>query len=351
MATYKVLQDIEAEDKILGPLTLRQFIYALVAAFCGYLSFIVIAKGVSFLLAIFLPPGLFFAFLAFPFGKDQPTEVWALAKLRFFIMPRRRLWNQSGVKELVTITVPKKIEPTYTNRLSETEVQSRLKALANTIDSRGWAIKNVDVSLYRPPSIAATSSSSDRLIDINSIPQAVPDYDIRPDDDMLDEANNPVAQQVEQMIDTSTQTHRQELMDELNTARAQAHQKDSPANYWFANPPRGNRQAPVIPADDTTDTAQTTDDEAQATASLPKSKRAKKRPNANSHLRTIRPLGATSDDKPAGQAAQNTGGKAADPAILELAKNNDLNVSTLARQAKKAKGEEFGDSEVVISLH
>ncbi|MGH7158305.1 MAG: PrgI family mobile element protein [Candidatus Saccharimonadales bacterium] len=32
MATYKVIQDIEAEDKILGPLTLRQFIYAGVAA-------------------------------------------------------------------------------------------------------------------------------------------------------------------------------------------------------------------------------------------------------------------------------------------------------------------------------
>lgn len=25
MATYKVLQDIEAEDKLLGPLTLKQF--------------------------------------------------------------------------------------------------------------------------------------------------------------------------------------------------------------------------------------------------------------------------------------------------------------------------------------
>ena len=28
MATYKVIQDIEAEDKLIGPLTLRQFIYA-----------------------------------------------------------------------------------------------------------------------------------------------------------------------------------------------------------------------------------------------------------------------------------------------------------------------------------
>ncbi len=30
MATYKVIQDIEAEDKLLGPLSLRQFIYAVI---------------------------------------------------------------------------------------------------------------------------------------------------------------------------------------------------------------------------------------------------------------------------------------------------------------------------------
>lgn len=40
----------------------------------------------------------------------------------------------------------------------------------------------------------------------------------------------------------------------------------------------------------------------------------------------------------------------ADPAILSLANNNDLNVSTLARQAHKAKGEPPQD-EVIIALH
>ena len=38
-----------------------------------------------------------------------------------------------------------------------------------------------------------------------------------------------------------------------------------------------------------------------------------------------------------------------DPDILELANNNDLNVATLSRQAKKDR--DFPDDEVVISLH
>src|SRR3569623_2019391 len=119
MATYKMIQDIEAEDKILGPLSLRQFIYALISAICLYISFICLTKHVAFLLILFLPPALFTGFFAFPFGQDHPTEVWALAKIRFMFKPRRRIWDQSGVKELVTVTVPKKIERVLTNGLSE----------------------------------------------------------------------------------------------------------------------------------------------------------------------------------------------------------------------------------------
>ena len=209
MATYKLIQNIEAEDKILGPLTLRQFIFALVAAFFGYLCFICIAKQVYFLLIIFAPPGLLMGFFAFPFGGDQPTEIWALAKLRFYFKPRKRIWDQSGAKEMVTITVPKKIERSFTDGLSETEVQSRLKALASTIDSRGWAIKNVNIDNYSPNPLA--TASTDRLLDIASVPNTVPETIIQASDDILDENNNPIAQQFDSMIAQSTQRYRQEL--------------------------------------------------------------------------------------------------------------------------------------------
>ena len=62
MATYKVIQDVEAEDKLVGPLTLWQFIYALIAIFCMWLGFLAITKGLAFLLAILLPFILFFGY-------------------------------------------------------------------------------------------------------------------------------------------------------------------------------------------------------------------------------------------------------------------------------------------------
>ena len=145
MATYKVLQDIEAEDTLIGPLTLRQCIYAGIAVIGGYLSFVLISRGVGYLSVVFLPFILGGLFFAFPWSKQQTTEVWALAKVRFFLKPRKRIWNQSGVKELVTITAPRRAPKNYSRHLSPTEVQSRLRALADTIDSRGWAVKNIEL--------------------------------------------------------------------------------------------------------------------------------------------------------------------------------------------------------------
>lgn len=351
MATYKLMQDIEAEDHILGPLTLRQFIFALIAAFLYYISFLIYTKHVAFLLILFIPPALFFTFFAFPFGKDQPTEVWALAKLRFLFKPRRRVWDQSGMKELVTITAPKKIEAVRTNGLSQTEVKSRLNALASTLDSRGWAVKNVDVNTYSHPNPLFVQSS-DRLIDATSMPHEVPSFDIDAADDMLDAGSNPVAQQFDTMITQSTQAHRQQLMAELSDsmpAVAATAGVTPPANYWFMN----DQPDPVGAQAGLTSTlaVDSTPEEEAFVAQLKAQNKAQS--SSKSHLRTLQPL----DDQPVAAKAHvpatppEPSMPGPDPAILALANNNDLNVATLAREANKAKtSKEPPQDEVVISL-
>jgi hypothetical protein len=69
-----------------------------------------------------------------------------------------------------------------------------------------------------------------------------------------------------------------------------------------------------------------------------------------SHLRTIQPASARAADKPATTPKPPVTAQP-DPAILELASNNDLNVATIARQAQKPRddGPQPPD-EVVISL-
>jgi hypothetical protein len=345
MATYKLIQDIEAEDKILGPLTLRQFIFGMIAAFLFYLCFVMIAKGVPFLLILFLPPALFFGFFALPLGRDQSTEVWALAKLRYYFKPRKRIWNQSGVKELVTITAPKKVERVLTNNLSQGEVQSRLKALANTIDSRGWAVKNVDINAYAAPALMPVSS--DRLIDVDSVPQQVPDAVVTASDDILDERNSPIAQQFDTMIQQSNQAHREQLVGQLSGQQPAPQPAPSEQNnYWFM----GNGGAPASQATPLNLAPQAAEiDPAEEAALSSELKSHHSGPAPNSNLRTMKPLSAQ-PPAPAPAPTPPPVTAPADPAILSLADNNDLNVATLAREAKRAKGEDDHQGEVVVPL-
>lgn len=338
----------------MGPLTFRQFVFALIAAFFIYICALVVLKHLIFLLVLFLPPALFFGFFALPIGQDQPTEVWALAKLRYWFKPRRRIWNQSGVKELVTITVPKKIEPVLTNGLDQTEVRSRLKALADTIDTRGWAVKNISVNAYAMPAMAGVGS--DRLIDMGSMAQEVQDGAITAADDILDERNNPVAQQFDSMIQRSAQVHRQQLVDQMNSPVPvqTAAQPQPQADYWFMNGSGQQAQAPRAPQAAQIDPAA----EAQLTAQL--KQQAASHPAPYGHMRTVQPVSQTPPTAPAPMPASATAvappasvTDTPDPAIISLANNDDLNVATLAHEANRAKNNEgsLDGDEVSISLH
>lgn len=314
MATYKLIQDVEAEDHILGPLTLKQFIYGLVAAFCYYLCFVIISKHVAVLLLIFLPPALLATFFALPFKRDQPTEVWALAKVRFLFKPRKRIWDQSGITEMVTITAPKKVEKHLTKTLTDTEVEGRLSALASMLDSRGWAIKNLNNSSASSSLIMA---DTDRLIDISSIPPPVPDYTEAPGDDMLGE-QSPLVNKFTGLINSSTATRRQQLLQNLRSLS-------------------GTNAARINPADEhliTTTLKQKHDLSSLATANLhslvSSTKEHKKRKNTSDAPRQKSPALKTN------------------PAILNLASNDDLSISAIANEIHRSDDD---DKEVVVELH
>lgn len=361
MATYKVIQDIEAEDKLLGPLSLKQFIFASITLICLYLAFFLATKGLAVMIILFLPPALFFGILAVPWSKTQSTEVWLLAKIRFFFKPRKRIWDQSGVKELVTITVPKQLERHLTDGLSQQEVRSRLSALANTIDSRGWAVKNVNVNLFTQPAYAG--QGSDRLVDASTLPQDVSFTDVNATDDMMDERNNPTAQHLDQMITQTEQTRRQNIMSKMTAAPTQATQQPTTQNYWFMH----QNDPSTLPAGMTTVGSQVvrpgTDDAATPARDISKNeeqelldkihKTKKKKQPLNSHLKTIKPISEQKDEKaqiPQPKTEEKApSSPAPNPAILGLASNDDLNVATISRIANK-KDQEPPANEVVVNL-
>jgi len=370
MATYKVLQHVEAEDKLVGPLTLRQFIYAGIAAISGYLGFLMSTKGAAFMLVVFVPVSIVTGFFAFPWGRDQPTEIWALAKIRFLLKPRQRVWDQSGTKDLVTVTAPKMIEHLLTNGLNQDEVQSRLSALANTIDSRGWAVKNLNVNLTTAASLPSVDTT-DRLVQASTLPQEVSSFDVRASDDMLDEYSNPVAQHVDTMLRASTAAHHQQLVTQMQQPQSPATDATSTSStaptpdYWFmhqpAPAPAGQAtflDTPIV----TPGTDHMPSTVPQAAAPTPEEKALVehfKRQNdsmaaAYGHMKTIKTPEQLAKEA---KAAATTPPKPSKPpvtpekqaAIINLANTDGQDVATLARRAHKEIDQEE-DGTVVISL-
>lgn len=379
MSVYKVPQDVEADDKFLGPLSFRQFIFAGIVMITGYISFLMLTRGAALGVIFTLPIMLLFGFLAFPFGREQPNEVWLAAQIRFFIKPRRRIWNQDGAKDLVKVVAPKREVHHYTDGLSQNEVKSRLSALASMMDTRGWAVKNVNLTQQ-------DMSANDRLIaTTSSMPTASGFDDTTTATDVLDENTSDIAQHFDTMIERSEADHRQAILDKLRTAREHPQEvadelgihieAPAPQGAVMPQPQQPTEQqvygavlSPVINPASTTSTQNSTTSSTQSYTPLneeeflEKVHREKERQRnqlhaSNAHLTTVGVDGSITGKVTEQKVPVSTveGPKTPvtptpDPAILQLATNNDLNVATLARQAEKKRENNLPPDEVVISL-
>ncbi len=365
MGTYKVLQDIEAEDKLLGPLTLKQFIFAIITAVFMFIAFL-FAKVNIVLATPWLIPILFFGFMASPIGRDQPNDVWLAARIRFLIKPRKRHWDQSGMVELVTITAPKKAEIIRTNGLDQTQVSSRLKALSATMDSRGWAVKNLGTSPIDSFTQGGVAPNSDRLFDITTT-EEVPDVDIRATDDILDPVSNMVAHR----FDTGLKEQHEDTLSKLKDIASGKIPPAANIDYSFitapiVDPGYTSFGAQVVgPASKSTgsdsfidEPAIQTTEEANFLSSRHASEELNSQLASNGHGRVITPIEPHTNpiseqaSKLNPPAINTSTGKAPDDILEKLGQSSDeLKVASIASLATHAQGQAAMQQDEVVSLH
>ena len=142
MAQYKVPQDVEADDKLLGPFSFRQFVYLLVAAGCIALA---VALFQLFPILVIIPaiPALFFIVLALPLKKDQPMETYLAAIVSYYLKPHTRKWTPGQRESTIDIIAPKIVEDTRARDITGEEATHRLSFLADIVDTEGQAIKGM----------------------------------------------------------------------------------------------------------------------------------------------------------------------------------------------------------------
>lgn len=316
MSVYKVPQDVEADDKLLGPFSFRQFIYLIIAAMG-----IALGWGLStILLPLFILPMpivVFFAVLALPLKKDQPMEIYLAAVLAFYLKPRRRLWKADGVQSLIEIVEPKVVEEQRTKEFTQDEAERRLSYLANLVDSRGWAVRGV--SMPQPD---------------NAMQEDV-FFAAQQTEDILDDGSS-LTHSFDSMIGRADAKRRQEAINIMNQPAAAAAQiPPTPDPYATLAAPQPQQVTPA-PAP-----APTTPDPEVSFNPYPTAM----------HQAVIRPQGQipvqTQTNVPS-----TTSQPPVSPDIMNLANNSDLSIETIAHEAKRIheRDETPSDEEVVISL-
>ena len=167
MAQYKVPQDVEADDKLLGPFSFRQFVYLLIA---GILIAIAVGLFQIFPLLAFipLPVILLFAALALPLKKDQPMETYLAAVASYYLKPRNRIWTPGQRDSTIKITAPKIVDDDRTRDITSEEATHRLSFLADIVDTEGYAIKGGGVMNHASAELAAEAAGTQDMFEVNS---------------------------------------------------------------------------------------------------------------------------------------------------------------------------------------
>ena len=331
MASYKVPQDVEADDKLIGPFSFRQFIYLIIVAASIAIAW-ALGRVLLPLAVVPLPIILLFGALALPLRKDQPMETYLAAIISFYLKPRRRLWDPDGQDTLIEITAPKVVEVQRTKDLSQSEAERRLSYLADIVDTQGWAVRGVTGPVATPNSAMNTDAY----------------FEAQQAEDILDSTGHTASMINDQLVQTN-QRYRDELKARMQQPAAQTIAAPTPAPAQQATQP----VVPPIPDPYTTLQPEPAADEPVIDLAID--------PYPTMNQSVVQPLTppasqpVASPQQPAQQAPtkapETPSANSVSPDIMNLANNSDLSIETIAHEAQRIKEKEsLPEDEVVISL-
>jgi hypothetical protein len=133
---YTVPQFIDVEDKILGPITVRQFIIMLITSGLMFVQYSLLTFGAFLLMG--LPTFALGGVVAFMRINGQPFHYFLLNMAQTFSKPRLRSWNKDlsdgELNALISAPPPK---PPEQKVVKEALVSSKLSELSLVVNTGG----------------------------------------------------------------------------------------------------------------------------------------------------------------------------------------------------------------------
>ena len=223
MGQYKVPQDVEAEDKLIGPLSLRQFIYVVIGIGWAGLMFLLLRNAIIVMIILIIPVTGFFLLLGFGRRQEQSFENYFVALIKFLIEPRIRIWDKDLSQEQLIKKEERPVEIIQAKNVS----RGSLKQLALIMDTHG---------VQKDPTIQLQDESNraiaygQRVINPGQVVNgggtlSAPQIQTTPKDDVLDVTNVHNTQVGEMLQNVEADIHSQALSNiQKNLTRPNAPQ-------------------------------------------------------------------------------------------------------------------------------
>ena len=243
MGQYKVPQNVESEDRLLGPLTMKQFIYAIIGLGWGFLIWRILSPGgtaaIPIMLLLIVPVSGFMLLLAFGKREEQSFENYLIALIRFNVVPRKRIWLKDDFKGEVIIDAPPPPKPMAPTKEDIAHVHSRLQQLSLVVDTRGHA-KTPDVQLADQTNRAAEFSQ--RVFTPPELQKPILEGGVQEQDDVLatTEATAAQAQKVDELLQNQEYSIREEEMKKMTQAAENPEAQATETPTQTSQPPADN---------------------------------------------------------------------------------------------------------------
>ncbi len=130
---YKVPQNIDKADQIVGPLTLVQFSYLAIGGALDILLNQTITSGLKYpFILIISVVALAFAFLKI---QDRPLQFFIKASISYMLQPKTRIWHKMNDRPIFQLNkaVPQKVAKVASKIYNPKDIED----IAQVLDAHG----------------------------------------------------------------------------------------------------------------------------------------------------------------------------------------------------------------------
>ncbi len=172
---YKIPQNIDVEDKIFGPFTLRQFLYILAGGTIIYLLFLTLGTNINLFAMASGPVFILTVALVFVKVNDRPFLIFLGYFSSYLGESKLKKWDKATRIKMTMVQSEEETEQSRANIAISTKtgiVRSRLTQLATIVDTQGWSVgDNIEgggrfISATNATLDAQASRSEGKLVDM-----------------------------------------------------------------------------------------------------------------------------------------------------------------------------------------